>query len=73
MLSGNLKINDWQQDRIYKTVVSKLYGNIAGKRIVILGFSFKANTNDNRNSPSIKISKQLLEEDTKIMVLTIQK
>ena len=50
-----MTINDWQQERIYKTVVDKLYGNISGKKIVILGFSFKANTNDTRNSPSIKI------------------
>ena len=66
--SGILKINDWQQDRIYKTVVSKLYGNISGKRIVILGFSFKADTNDTRNSPSIKISKQLLAEDAILII-----
>ena len=66
--NGILKINDWQQDRIYKTVVSKLYGNISGKRIVILGFSFKADTNDTRNSPSIKISKQLLAEDAILII-----
>ena len=49
-----IKINDWQQDRIYKTLVEKLYGNISGKRIVILGFSFKANTNDTRNSHQLQ-------------------
>ena len=65
---GILNINNWQQDRIYKTVVDKLYGNIAGKRIVILGFSFKADTNDTRNSPSIKICKQLLGEDATLVI-----
>ena len=65
---GIMKINDWQQDRIYKAVVDKLYGNISGKTIVILGFSFKANTNDIRNSPSIKISRQLLGEDAKLVI-----
>ena len=65
---GTLKINDWQQDRIYKTVVEKLYGNISGKRIVILGFAFKADTNDTRNSPSIKISRQLLGEDATLVI-----
>ena len=63
-----LNINDWQQDRIYKTVVNKLYGNISGKRIVILGFAFKADTNDTRNSPSIKISSQLLAEDATLVI-----
>ncbi len=65
---GIMKINDWQQDRIYKAVVDKLYGNISGKTIVILGFSFKANTNDIRNSPSIKISRKLLGEDAKLVI-----
>ena len=65
---GILKINDWQQDRIYKTVVDKLYGNVSGKRIVILGFSFKANTNDTRNSPSIKICRQLLVENAILVI-----
>ncbi len=63
-----LNINDWQQDRIYKAVVNKLYGNISGKRIVILGFAFKADTNDTRNSPSIKISRQLLAEDATLVI-----
>ena len=65
---GIMKINDWQQDRIYKAVVDKLYGNISGKTIAILGFSFKANTNDIRNSPSIKISRKLLGEDAKLVI-----
>ena len=33
-----------------------------GKKISILGFAFKANTNDTRESPAIKICKDLLEE-----------
>ena len=65
---GILNINEWQQDRIYKTIVDKLYGNISSKRIVILGFSFKANTNDTRNSPSIKLCRQLLREDATLVI-----
>ncbi len=65
---GIININNWQQDRIYKIVVDKLYGNISGKRIVILGFSFKADTNDVRNSPSIKICRQLLGEDATLII-----
>ena len=34
-------INDWQQKRIYEVIVRKLFGNINGKIITILGFSFK--------------------------------
>ncbi len=55
-------INTWQQDRIYKIVLQKLFGTVNGKNIAILGFSFKANTNDTRESPAIRISCDLLEE-----------
>ena len=57
-----LKINSWQKDRISKIIVNKLFGNISDKKIAILGFSFKANTNDTRNSPCIDICNDLLEE-----------
>jgi UDPglucose 6-dehydrogenase len=55
-------LNTWQQDRIYKIVLEKLFGTVNGKNIAILGFSFKANTNDTRESPAIRISSDLLEE-----------
>ena len=55
-------INDWQQKRISRIIVDKLFGTISGKIITILGFSFKPNTNDTRESPSINICKNLLEE-----------
>ena len=57
-----IKINEWQQNRIYKIIVEKLFGNLAGKKIAIFGFSFKAGTNDTRESPAIEISKNLLSE-----------
>ena len=55
-------LNTWQQDRIYRIVLQKLFGTVSGKNIAILGFSFKPNTNDTRESPSIRISCDLLEE-----------
>mgnify|MGYP001432330403 CR=1 FL=1 len=57
-----IDINDWQMDRIYQIIVEKLFGTISGKKIAILGFAFKANTNDTRESPAIKICKNFLEE-----------
>ena len=63
-----LLINSWQKNRIYKNIVSKLYGNVAAKKIAILGASFKANTNDLRESPSIEICKKLLEEGANLII-----
>ena len=57
-----LEINDWQKKRLTKLVVEKMFGNISGKKITVLGFAFKSNTNDTRESPAITICKDLLEE-----------
>ena len=57
-----ISINEWQKYRIYKLVINKLFGNVNKKKIAILGFSFKADTNDTRESPAIFICKQLLNE-----------
>ena len=55
-------INSWHQHRISKLIVKKLLGTVRGKKLCILGFSFKANTNDTRESASINICKDLIEE-----------
>ncbi len=59
---GVVKLNNWHQHRISKLIVKKLFGTISNKKISILGFSFKANTNDTRESSSITICKDLIEE-----------
>ena len=63
-----IKINDWQKKRISKLIVEKLFGTLALKKIVILGFAFKANTNDTRESPAIYIVKDLLENGAEITI-----
>ena len=57
-----LDINSWQQKRFVELVVKKMFGTISSKKIAILGFAFKANTNDTRESPAIYICRKLLEE-----------
>ena len=59
---GVLEINKWQQNRISRIIIEKLFGTISAKKISILGFSFKANTNDTRESASISVCKDLLSE-----------
>ena len=61
-------LNTWQQDRIYKIVLEKLFSTVNGKNIAILGFSFKANTNDTRESPAIRIASDLLEEGSLLSI-----
>ena len=61
-------LNRWQQHRIAALVVQKLFGTVIGKRIAILGFAFKADTNDTRESPAISICLDLLEEGAKLAI-----
>ncbi|NOL47998.1 UDP-glucose 6-dehydrogenase [Synechococcus sp. MIT S9220] len=61
-------LNTWQQHRIARTVVQKLFGTVTGKRLAILGFAFKADTNDTREAPAIRIAKDLLEEGAQLAI-----
>ena len=65
---GVVKINNWHQSRIAKIVVNKLFGTISQKKIVVLGFAFKANTNDTRESAAIKICRDLIEEGAELVI-----
>ena len=63
-----LDINNWQQKRISEIIVHKLFGTLSNKCIGILGFAFKANTNDTRESPAINICRDLIEEGAKLKI-----
>ena len=62
-----LDINNWQKLRISKIIVNYLFGNVSGKKIAILGFSFKAILMIQDNS-SISISKDLIEEGAHLSI-----
>jgi UDPglucose 6-dehydrogenase len=62
-------LNHWQQQRIARLVITRLFGTVSGKRIGVLGFAFKADTNDTRESPAIRICKDLLEEGAILQIL----
>ena len=63
-----VRLNSWQQHRIAALVVQKLFGTVSGKRLAILGFAFKADTNDTRESPAIQICCDLLEEGAQLAI-----
>ena len=63
-----VKINSWHQNRISKLIIKKLFGTLSGKKIAILGFAFKSNTNDTRESAAIQICKNLLEEGAELSI-----
>jgi UDPglucose 6-dehydrogenase len=54
-----IKINNYQKDRFAQKIIDYFGGDLTGKRIAILGWAFKANTNDSRESPAIYVAEKL--------------
>jgi UDPglucose 6-dehydrogenase len=61
-------LNEWQQSRFVGRMVSSMFNTLVGKRIAVLGFAFKADTSDTRESPAIAVVRQLLEERADVVV-----
>lgn len=63
-----VKINQYQKERFVLNMLKAMFNTMAGKRIALFGFAFKADTGDTRESPAIFIVKRLLEERAEIAV-----
>ena len=63
-----VRMNDWQKHRFAQRIVSSLYNTVADKRIAVLGFAFKKDTNDTRESPAIAVCRDLLAEQARVVV-----
>ncbi len=63
-----VKLNQWQQARFIQTMLSNMFNTVAGKRIALFGFAFKANTGDTRESPALAITRGLLEEHAEVII-----
>jgi UDPglucose 6-dehydrogenase len=63
-----LVMNEWQKKRIAQLVIKKLGGQVKGKKIAVLGFAFKKDTNDTRESPAISVCENLLKADAEVIV-----
>jgi UDPglucose 6-dehydrogenase len=61
-------MNDHQKNRFSKNIVTTLYNTISGKKIAFLGWAFKKDTNDTRESAAIYVADHLLNEQAKIAV-----
>ncbi|NHJ39609.1 MAG: UDP-glucose/GDP-mannose dehydrogenase family protein [Asgard group archaeon] len=66
LLLSVLKINDHQAKRMVELAEEKI-GSLKDKIVVLLGLSFKPETDDMRNAPSIKIANILLEKGAKVI------
>lgn len=63
-----IKMNDYQETRFVKNMLKHMFNTLAGKKIALFGFAFKANTGDTRETPAYYITKMLLEENAEIVI-----
>ena len=61
-------MNDYQRNRFVEKIIQSMFNTLAGKQITLLGFAFKANTGDTRESPAIYVAKSLLDEQANIVI-----
>lgn len=57
-----LAMNEYQKERFTKTIMDAMFGTLRRKKIAVLGFAFKKDTGDHRDSAAITIVRHLLEE-----------
>ena len=65
---GVIRMNDWQKSRFAARIVRSLYNSVADKKIAVLGFAFKKDTNDTRESAAISVCRDLLAEQARVTV-----
>jgi len=61
-------MNDYQEHRFVSRMVRTMFNSLTGKRIAVLGFAFKPDTSDTRESPAIPVCLQLLEEGARLAI-----
>ncbi len=61
-------MNEYQKSRFVRKIIKEMFNTVAGKKITLFGFAFKANTGDTRESPAIDITKSLLDENVRVTI-----
>ena len=61
-----IEMNDYQKRRFTQRVIAEMFNTVSDKRIAVLGFAFKKDTNDTRESAAIYVCKDLLEEHAEL-------
>jgi len=65
IIKATIKANEWQKEKAADKIINT-FGNLKNKTICILGLSFKPNTNDIRDAPSVFIINRLLKAGARI-------
>ena len=65
---GVIKMNEHQQERIVSRLFKEMFNTLANKKIVLLGFAFKADTGDTRETPAGTVARLLADEHVRITI-----
>jgi UDPglucose 6-dehydrogenase len=65
---GIVKMNEYQKSRFVLNMLDAMFNTLAGKKICLFGFAFKANTGDTRETPALTIADKLLEEEAMLSI-----
>lgn len=63
-----VRMNDYQKERFVGRMLDAMFNTVSGKKIAILGYAFKKDTNDVRESPAIAVCQRLLEEKASLRI-----
>lgn len=63
-----VRMNEWQESRFVRRMLASMFNTVAGKRIALFGFAFKAETGDTRESPALAVTRQLVEERAHVVI-----
>ena len=66
--NGVIEMNDYQKRRFARRVLASLFNTVSDKKIAVLGFAFKKDTNDTRESAAIYVCRDLLEEKAQVSI-----
>lgn len=61
-------MNDYQKIRFGKQIINSLFNTVSGKKIALMGWAFKKDTNDTRESAAIYVALELLQDQAEIHV-----
>jgi UDPglucose 6-dehydrogenase len=63
-----IKLNDYQKHRFAQNIVKCMFNTVSGKSLALLGFAFKKDTGDVRETAAAYVSKTLLEERANLRI-----
>ena len=59
-------MNNYQKSRFVERIVSAMFNTISGKKLTVLGFAFKKDTGDTRETPAIDVCRGLLADNATV-------